>query len=293
MTIRQALQFARDFLGASKSAILDSEVLLMHASGMSKEHLFSHDNEDLDDDLFKLFKQYLQRLQSGEPVAYITNEKEFFGFDFYVDKRVLVPRPETEELVKIAVDFLNAELGMGKHGFKLLDVGTGSANIPVAICKNFENIDEEVISQFDAIDVSDEALSVARINVEQNSLCEVVSLFQSDLLEALDDFERYDVITSNLPYIATDGDKKFVAENVEENEPALALFAGNDGLDLYRKLFQQISDKKIDFSLFVGEFGFGQTAILQDLLEKYFSGEWQIVKDFAGIDRFFLIKKHA
>ncbi len=290
MNIKEAITFAQNFLGSSKTALIDAEALIAFVLGVEKEYLFTHGDEEFEDFLEDLLQKYLERLKVGEPLAYITGEKEFYGIDFFVDKRVLVPRPETEELVKFVCDFLSEVYKRGGSKFRLLDVGTGSLNIPIAIARQFEGLEPEVISQIDAIDISDEALDVAKINLEQHSLVEKINLIQSDLLDEIEDGEKYDVITANLPYIATDEDKKFVDENVQMFEPGLALFAGNDGLDLYRKMFEQLCSKGVSFSLFIGEFGFGQTKALEQLLDEFFEDRWSIVKDMAGIDRFFVVK---
>lgn len=279
MQIGSLLKRGKDFLGHNENALLNSEILLSYVLGISREELFVCNNEELESALIKLFEQYLQRISLGEPVAYITKNKEFFGLDFYVDQRVLVPRPETELLVERGVAFLQ-----NRADARVLDVGTGSGNIAIALGSAvYESID-----LIDAIDLSEEALSVARINVEQHGLGEKIHVFQSDLLNALDEDCHYDLITANLPYIG-EQTNDYVAHGVEKFEPNLALFAGGDGLELYKKLFQQLRQKRIQFDLMIGEFGLGQTQALGKLLDQFFDHKWKVRQDLAGIDRMFVV----
>jgi release factor glutamine methyltransferase len=228
----------------------------------------------------------LKRVVDGEPVAYILGEKEFYGLDFFVDNRVLLPRPETEMIVEKVLEYFGSDVVDSDLGFRLLDVGTGSGNIVVSIAKSASDFFVDA----DAVDISDDALEVARLNAQQHCVEDRISFFNSDLLENIEDAEKYDVIVANLPYIG-ELENNFVEENVERYEPSLALFAGDDGLELYKKMFQQIIDKEISFDLMIGEFGFGQAEGVLSLMNKYFDHRsCSIEKDLAGIDRIFVIK---
>jgi len=165
-------------------------------------------------------------------------------------------------------------------------VGTGSCNIPIAILQNLDDLDIEIFA--DACDISVDALEVAQINIEQHSLEESIELFQSDLLENVEDYEHYDLIVANLPYIG-EKENRYVDENVEKYEPNLALFGGDNGLELYEDMFAQMEEKEISFDLMIGEFGFNQGDLMEEILEAYFPGKWKIVKDLADIDRIFLV----
>lgn len=282
MKIVEALKSGINFLDRRETAVLDSEVLLAHVLGVEKECLFAHGGDEVEDALVQLFYKYLERVKNGEPVCYITNSKEFFGLDFFVDKRVLVPRPETEMLVEKVLRFLKSNAEEGRR-FRVLDVGTGSGNIAIALAKNFDC--QEVV----ALDVSEDAVDVAKINIVQHGLDDKVQVYQSDLLDVIDDGESFDVIVANLPYIGKVKNNE-VDENVKKHEPDSALFAGDDGLELYKKLFQQITDKNIGFGLLVGEFGFGQRKDLEVLLNKYFEHKWTVEKDLGGRDRMFVVE---
>ncbi len=261
--------------------MLDCEVILANVLGVDREYLITHSDEEVDHDLFELFCVYLKKLKDGCPVAYIVKEKEFYGLNFYVDDRVLVPRPETEMLVEKVLQFLKSNEEEGRR-FRVLDVGTGSGNIAIALAKNF---DDQVVV---ALDVSEGAVEIAKINIEQHSLEDKVQVYQSDLLDAIDDGENFDVIVANLPYIGKVKNND-VDENVEKYEPGAALFAGDDGLELYKKMFQQIADKGVGYGLIVGEFGFMQRKDLEALLDKYFEHKWGIERDLEGRDRMFVV----
>ncbi|MFA7686063.1 MAG: peptide chain release factor N(5)-glutamine methyltransferase, partial [Candidatus Gracilibacteria bacterium] len=281
MTRGQLLDLGVQLLGAKDTSVLDAEVLLCYVLGETKEYLFAHANDEVsDENLEKLYVQYLDRVGKGEPIAYITGEKEFYGFDFLVNKHVLVPRPETEMLVAQVLAFMKDNFE--KHGkYKILDVGTGSGNIAISIAKTSENLGEDMIEYVDAIDISDEALEVASENVLQHGLEDRVKVFNSNLLEGIDEDEHYHIVVANLPYIGEVTNNQ-VDKNVEAYEPNSALFAGDDGLELYKKLFQQVVERNMDWRMIVGEFGFGQREDLEQLLNKYFEHKWSIEKDLAG-----------
>src|SRR3989338_586035 len=189
MKIKELLACAVDFLGKRDGALLESELLLAHVLGVEREYLISNAEEDVEMALVDLFYKYVEMIRRGAPIAYITNEKEFFGLNFFVDKRVLVPRPETEMIVEKVLEYFRSH--DNGRVFRILDVGTGSGAISVALAKNFDK--QELI----ALDISPEALEVARINVDQHGVEDKIQLVESDLLEAIDDEENFEVIVAN------------------------------------------------------------------------------------------------
>lgn len=291
MTIRDLIKQGYEFLEGAENAVLNCEVVLANVLGVEKEYLIGHSDEEVEDDLVDLFMLYLKKVKDGEPVAYILKEKEFYGLSFYVDNRVLVPRPETEQLVETVLSFLEEKYGVKRsrefesdaEKFRVLDVGTGSGNIAISLATNFQNLEAV------AVDVSDDALDVARVNVNQHGVEDRVELYQSDLLDVIEDEEKFHVIVANLPYIGTKTNAD-VDENVKKHEPSSALFAGEDGLDLYLKMFQQIKDKNVSYDLIVGEFGSMQREDMEALLEDFFEQKWRIEKDLSGLDRMFVIE---
>lgn len=276
-----------------EAAFIDVEVVLAHLLGVSREYLLAHGDEDVSDEDALVFYSYADRIAKGEPVAYITCHKEFYGNDFFVDKRVLVPRPETEMIVEMVVAFLDGvvKYADGNQKLKLVDVGTGSGCIAISIAKHFHEYLDDPLDEVFAVDISEDALEVCKINIGQHGLEDKVQAFQSDLLEFLEDDEVCDIIVANLPYIG-EVENRIVEKNVEEFEPNLALFGGYDGLELYKKMFQQIKEKNVKFKLMIGEFGFAQGEKMRELLSKYFEqDEWGIEEDLAGIERIFIVKK--
>jgi len=299
MLIRELLAIGSGKLKNS----LEAEILLSFVLGMSKEEMIARDDIEVSTDAsIKLFLKYVDEVSSGKPVAYILKSKEFYGLDFYVDERVLVPRPETEMIVDLVLEYLNEEnFASGKYSsnvdeetgsidfgmdFKMLDVGTGSGNIPCAVLHNFDNVMAE------AVDISPDALEVAVKNREYHLLEDRIQIYESDLLENVED-EFFDVITANLPYVGT-VTSNFVEEGVKKFEPAVALFAGEDGFDLHRRLFKELREKEMDFNLLIGEFGDGQIEIVKKELAENFPAEkfeTEVKNDLAGIPRVYIVRK--
>ncbi len=305
MRIKNLLEKGICFLD-TKTSNLDCELLLSYVLGVDREYLISNSDEKVEDNLVNLFWKYVEEVSKGKPIAYILKEKEFYGIKLFVDERVLIQRPETEKLIDKVIDFI--EVKNFSKMISILDIGTGSGNISVALAKTLmefkkeknivsssNNFDNSVKSSFypfgiTALDISNEALEVAKINIEQYGIEDKINIFQSDLLEILDDFEKYDIIIANLPYIG-EIKNKYISVSTEKYEPNIALFGGENGLNLYEKLFQQVIDKNIQFSFLIGEFGFAQTEDLGRILNKYFDQQWSFENDDAGIPRIFIVKK--
>jgi len=281
MTVSQLLNEAFSLLGNDK--IIDVELALIHALGVDRVYLIVNKDLEIDENSEKVFREYLKRLAQGMPISYITNAREFYGIDFYVDSRVLVPRQETEELVDRAITYFKTNI-RGKKEYKILDIGTGSGNIGISIVKTLD----EMPIKADLIDISDDAIEVARMNVSQHNLEHKIDVYQSDLLLNVEKNQHFDVVLANLPYIGTEK-HNFVEGNVEKHEPRIALFGGKTGLELYEKLFSQLRERNISFEFMLGEFGFSQGDELKKLLDKNFFKKYVIVKDMAELDRIFLI----
>lgn len=291
MTIKELLIEGSKRLSRSSSKDLDCEVLLGFVLGVSREKLLGDFFWEVPEGDASLYFRYVDEVAGGKPVAYITHSREFYGLDFYVDERVLIPRPETEGIVEEVLDFLGGgralAYGRACRDALVLDVGTGSLCITAAILKNFENAFAY------AVDISDDALEVARMNREYHGLETHCEIFQSDLLSNVEE-TKFDVIVANLPYVTDDASGELLSEGVKKFEPSSALFGGGDGLELYKKLIQEIVEKKVEFDLLVCEFGFGQAGGVEELLSKNFDQKkfkWEIKKDLAGIDRIFVVRK--
>lgn len=279
MNIEQAISEYSHLLTKESSPRHLGELLFAYVLGKSQEWTIAHLEFDVNDTDLKKFVLLASRYAKGEPLAYLTNKKEFYGLEFYVDERVLIPRPETEYLVEEAVNFVQKKCS--KLRPVMLDIGTGSGNIAISIAKQLNEVDVF------ALDVSEKALEVALINARNREVNNKIQFIHSNLL---DNFfvQKVDVIVANLPYIGTEVNR-FVESNTLEFEPNSALFAGSDGLDLYKKMFQQLQARKIDFSFMVAEFGFGQSDAMKNVLNQYFDHNFRVEKDLAGIDRYFIV----
>jgi release factor glutamine methyltransferase len=282
MTVSELLNEAFSVLGSDK--MLEAELALVHALGVDKVFLIVNKDLAVNEAEASVFRSYVQRISEGEPISYITNQREFYGLDFFVDKRVLVPRQETEEIVDRAVAFFRANT-RGKKEYRVLDIGTGSGNIAVALAKTLEDMPVFV----SGVDISDDAIEVARLNVAQHNMEDKVDIFESNLLSNVKGDAHFDVILANLPYIGKK-ENNFVEANVLKFEPSVALFGGDTGIELYEELFLSLIEKNITFELMIGEFGFSQGDSVRELLDKYFEKQYKIVKDLAGIERIFIIK---
>ncbi|MFA5842480.1 MAG: peptide chain release factor N(5)-glutamine methyltransferase [Candidatus Gracilibacteria bacterium] len=275
---------------------LAAELIVGYVLDKSKEWVFSHPEYEFSSQESDRLAHLWSRFGKGESVAYLIGEKEFFGLKFKVDSRVLVPRPETEHLVEAVLARVQ-DSGLTEP--RILDVGTGCGAIALALAHTLPQ------AQVFASDVSPEAIEVARENAERLGLSKRVSFFISDLLESFPrEALRPDVIVANLPYIGTEK-FNFVEKSVKKFEPHVALFASSDGLDLYRRLFEQIScsgnAKQVGGKgvkawcprWILGEFGSLQKAALEQELRHYFpdpSVQIEFHTDLAGLDRYFIVE---
>jgi len=280
MTIKEVLQLGRAF-AQDEMGDLELEVLLSHVLSKGKEYLFAHSEKDVGHDKIGEFTSLVKRCLNGEPVAYLTGEQEFYGLTLNVDKRVLIPRPETEYLVDRVIKTIGANTGDDSIA-KVLDVGTGSGNIAVAVAYSVPEV------HVTATDVSMDALEVAKKNVDRYDLKDRVALVHSDLLKNIQK-DDYGIVVANLPYIGT-SKHKFVAKETKNYEPHEALFGGSDGLRLYEEFFEQMSLWHKAPSYVFGEIGFLQGNNLKKIVKQFYpSTSVKIEKDLTGLDRYFII----
>ena len=212
-----------------------ARVLLAQALGKPKEWLITHDDAIPDAAAIATFQTLLNRVAAHEPMAYVLGHREFYGLDFAVDKRVLIPRPETEMLVELVLEEVRKE--EAPFSFLAIDIGTGSGAVPVALTKQASDI------RLMATDVSKDALEVARGNAARHGVADRITFTQSDLLADVpaDLLREVRVLTANLPYVTTEEIEGLQPE-IQEHEPRVALDGGVDGLDLIRQLLNQIAD---------------------------------------------------
>lgn len=281
MTISEILIQGAEMLVGRPTPRLDAELVLGSMMGLTREQLFCSCDKQVAEAYSTRFFDFMEQVCAGKPVSYITRSKEFFGRNFYVDERVLIPRPETEMLIEEGSECA-ASLGLASP--RILDLGCGSGCIGLSLALELPN------SQVTLADISMDALEVTTMNAERLGLLGKVKIVESNLLSNLFD-QEFDVIVTNLPYIGT---KKYndVSIDVDTYEPSLALYAGDDGLVLYKKLFQQISSLSVMPRYLIGEFGFGQSGDIFSLLNTFFehkSSSIRILPDLAGIDRVFVV----
>lgn len=231
MNAGDALRFAAQRLRASgsRSPRLDAELLLATALGIDRVGLFRLPERELTPEEDERFAGFVRRREACEPVAYIRGVRTFRTIDLEVTSAVLIPRPETETLVDVALELLAEMLGPETPEPLVLDVGTGSGCVALALAA--ENPFVHVV----AVDVDDDALEVARRNAARHGLEGRVDFVCSDLFSGLPVTQRFDLIVSNPPYIPA-AEYEALEPNVREYEPRIALYGGEDGLDAYRRL---------------------------------------------------------
>jgi release factor glutamine methyltransferase len=259
----------------------EAELVLTHVLNCNRLSLYLNKDINLDRDKSTLLSLILKRRILGEPVQYILGETEFMGLKFKVDKRALIPRPETEILVEQALGELKQ---MGIVSPKVLDLGTGSGCIAVAIAKALPKAD------IWASDISTEALQLTRENACLNNV--EIKFIQSDLFDALklkDD--KFDLIISNPPYVSTE-EFKFLAKEISF-EPELALKAGRDGLDFYRRIIAQAADYLKHNGLLIFEVGVNQAYFVKEMLEQKSFEQLRLIKDYNNIERIVMAKKRT
>ncbi len=270
MTLQNAIQQGTDIL--SKAAIpvprLTAEVLLSHAMQCDRAYLYAHGSDQLTEVAWIHYGRYLNERLQGKPTQYITHRQEFFGRDFYVSERVLIPRPETEHLVEAAITWLS------KHPqAQVLDVGTGSGAIAVTLAL-------ETSRPILASDISIPALEIAKRNC--NTHAANVFLFASDLLEAVRP-GSINLLVSNPPYVPG-ADAANMQTEVRNWEPHIALFAGNSGFEIYERLIDGASVVLKAGGRLLMELGYQSLTTVREML----SPGWhdiEVISDLAGWPR--------
>jgi release factor glutamine methyltransferase len=283
MTLSQALTDATAQLAASEhlrdQARRDAELLLLHTVQVSRVALLAHPNRELTTEQYALYQANICRRLQNEPIQYITGQQEFYGLTLKVTPAVLIPRPETEHLVEAVLKLLPVD-----QSAKIADIGTGSGAIAIALAVHLPN------SEVTAIDLSADALAVATINAREHNVANRIHLVKSDLLSNLEATrkESFDAIVSNPPYIP-ESDHAALHPQVRDHEPATALFAGPDGLDLYRRLIPQALTALKSNGFLALEIGHGQREALVTLLQGWH--EVSFVNDLQQIPRVVLARK--
>lgn len=250
----------------------DAELLLMHASARGRAFLLAHPEEPLEAEAAARFEALVARRVQGEPIQHITGEQEFFGLPFEVSRDVLIPRPETEHLVERAL-----ELAARWPRPRIVDVGCGSGAIAVAVAYHLPQ------AQVTAIDLSPQALAIAQHNAARNAVEARIQFLEGDLLAPVAG-ERFELVLSNPPYVA-EVDRKSLSVEVRDFEPEQALFAGPDGLEIYKRLIPQAFAVLTPGGYLLLELGAGQRAALAGLLTAAGFPQPEFIADLQGIPR--------
>ena len=269
MSLRQALSRARGILAEKniEDTPLECELLLRHVLGISRTQLYLDLDRNLSPEQEEAFGQFVKRRLDGEPTAYITGHREFYGLDFYVDPRVLIPRPESELLVEKTLS-----LAQEHRLLAIAEIGTGSGAIAISLALELPE------ARIYATDISASALEVALINCQKHGVIGRVHLLQGNMLDPLP--EPVDLIIANLPYVR----QSQLAEI--RFEPRLALDGGRDGMGKIRQLCSQVGGKLRQGGSLLLEIGQGQSKAVSALLaDLYPGGKIEVMPDLSGIER--------
>ncbi|MFP3017806.1 MAG: peptide chain release factor N(5)-glutamine methyltransferase [Candidatus Tisiphia sp.] len=278
MNIKELLIYATSKLQTVgiKSANLESRILMQHITGKSIEYLLARSEEGLTESEQIIFKNLVNRRILLEPIAYIIGYKEFYGYQFIIDNKVLIPRQDTEILIDAILSDIktNAKLA-------ILELGTGSGCIALSLLLEMPN------SNVIATDISNEAIAIARQNAIKHKVSDRFKIINSNWFENLEK-QKFDIIVSNPPYISFD-DTIYMSPETLQYEPHLALFAEDNGLASYYIIAKEAKGfLKQNGKLFL-EIGFNQLAAVTEIFVSYGYTVKQVYKDLEGRDRGLLI----
>lgn len=269
------VEYSRQLEEISDTPRLDVEILLQKALG-DVDRLYIHLNlqKELSKEQENIFLGFIEDRLKGRPIAYIVNNREFMGLDFYVEEGVLIPRPDTEVLVEEII-----ELCKDRGNMDILDIGTGSGAITVSIAKYIEK------SNVTSVDISEIALEIGERNAKNNGVYEKIRFIKSDLFDNIKSEKiQFDIIVSNPPYIK----KKDIEDlhiQVKDYEPYNALEGGVDGLDFYRKITEESKEYLKLGGILAYEVGYDQAEEVMKIMQNNGYNKIYTKKDLQGIDR--------
>lgn len=272
MTIDNLLFFAKQHIHSDHAKILLAELLQKNPL-----ELLIHLEETVPPEIEELYKKEVLALQQGKPLQYVIGNVNFYGQKFYINENVLIPRFETEELVENTINYINKHF---PQSVDILDLGCGSGVIGLTLEKKLSP------KSVDLVDISSKALEVAHKNCE--NFHSKANLIQSDMFQNI--IKKYDLIISNPPYIKT---KEEIEPIVKENEPSIALYAGEEGLDCYEKIIKDLNNHMKNRCLVAFEIGQTQAEPIKNLINKYLQDvEIKVQKDLSNKDRMLFIFKN-
>lgn len=267
-TVAKAIHHGVCILKNTEDPRLEAELLLAHSLNVSRAWIAARPETMLPEPIITAYKNYLQLRNDGEPLPYLVGHWEFYGINFSVDKRALIPRPETEMIVEHTISIV------GKHSnARIVDVGTGCGTIAISLAINLPN------ASLFATDISQDALSLARSNSIRNGVHDRIDFVQADLLTCM---RRFDVICANLPYLTTVETDTLI---VGEHEPHIALDGGENGLNIIQKMMSTAGNHLNNDGVLLMEFGNSSNAILE-MARCYFEyADYKLVPDLSGRPR--------
>jgi release factor glutamine methyltransferase len=276
------------------SATLAAELLLMHVLGRDRAWIYAHPEELVQTSAMEKYFELLARRAAGEPTQYLTGKQEFWGLEFEVTPAVLIPRPETEHVIEVALERLgergikiDMRTGEPSPILRIADVGTGSGCLAIALAHELPH------AEIFATDISGEALEVAQRNAARHGVADRIHFLQTDLLQKLldqapnasDELQSFDLVVSNPPYVALN-DAEALPREVRDHEPATALFGGATGVELYDRLIGQAAELLAERGILVLELGYNCADGVRALLSR--QRAWvniSVTNDLAGIPR--------
>ena len=272
MPLRDVLTTAIDRLttAAVGSPRLNAETLLMFVLGCDRAYLFAHPERELSGDEFARYSDALQQRAQGVPAQYITGHQEFWGMDFIVSPAVLIPRPETEHLIETVLP-----LARTIQNPRIVDVGTGSGCIALVLAKELPP------AEIDAVDISDEALEIARANAARHQLERRVRFDHRDLLDGFAS-NTFDLVVSNPPYVGKSEEDQ-VQQEVRRFEPRSAVFAGETGVEIIQRLIPQAKRSLKPGGRLVMEISGTIVDIVRKLMTNW--DDVKVIEDLQGIPR--------
>ncbi|HKD36560.1 MAG TPA: peptide chain release factor N(5)-glutamine methyltransferase [Pirellulales bacterium] len=287
-TIGRLLAWTTDYLKrqGAESPRLDAEILLAAACGCQRIDLYTAFDEPADDAVREKFREWVRRRAEGTPVAYLVGHKEFYSLSFRVSPDVLIPRPETELLVVRLLD-LAKERGLERGAIAIADIGTGSGIIAVSVAKHLRT------AHVAAIDLSPQALTVARENAAAHGVADRIEWFQGDLFAAVPPGRQFDFIASNPPYVSSAEFAK-LPPTVKDFEPHLALEAGPRGTEVIERLVPEAANRlKLAGSLLLEISPMIELAVREILGQQPTLEAGPTIKDLAGLPRVVQASKRA